>query len=443
MKKLGTIILILMFCLTGASLSWAGGADNKTNWSAEYIGILNRNAATDATDIVMYNPAGVMKMENGLYGNLSGHFIAKDYNNKINGTDFDQDEPSIVPGLFTVYKQDKWAGFFGLSNVVGGGKVEFKNGNVTTNFAGASIINQANTLLTAGGVPPGFLYTHISSQNLNAEAIGLAYTLGGAYALNDMWSISLGVRYLKSTREMNGSMTVAATTPTPTPPFPAGTNDPLIANVDFEEDADGFGGIIGINFSPSDALNFGLHYDTKIDLDYEADVTTDDLGILPALGVVHGAERNRNLPAVLAAGVSYKVNPKVRVESNITLYLNNSADFTDIAGTARDESAVDNGYDIGIGVDYTFTDTLSATFGYIYTNTGVDEAKDMTPELPELNAHTVGTGLRYKMNDSLKFIFSLGHVFYQDASYVSPVYGATTYEKDITFVALGVEYKFF
>ena len=55
----------------------------------------------------------------------------------------------------------------------------------------------------------------------------------------------------------------------------------------------------------------------------------------------------------------------------------------------------------------------------------------------------MGTGLKYKMNDSLKFIFSLGHVFYQDASYVSPVYGATTYKKDITFVALGVEYKFF
>ena len=39
-------------------------------------------------------------------------------------------------------------------------------------------------------------------------------------------------------------------------------------DVKFEEEADGFGSVIGINFSPSDKLNFGLHYDTKIDLDY-------------------------------------------------------------------------------------------------------------------------------------------------------------------------------
>ena len=40
------------------------------------------------------------------------------------GVDRDQDEPSVVPGLFAVYKKDRWAGFFGVSNVVGGGKVE-------------------------------------------------------------------------------------------------------------------------------------------------------------------------------------------------------------------------------------------------------------------------------------------------------------------------------
>ena len=412
-----------MFYLMESSLLWAGGADNRTNWSAEYIGILNRNAATDAADIVMYNPAGVMEMKDGFYGNLSAHFIAKDYNNKINGIDFDQDEPSIVPGIFTVYKKNKWAGFFGFSNILGGGKVEFKDGNVTTNFVGAALSP------AFGGFPP-------ISQSLEAEATGLAFTVGGAYAINEMWSVSLGLRYLKSDREMKGNITFAI----PGGAFPI--------DLEFEEEADGFGGVIGINFAPTDALNIGLHYDTKIDLDYEADVKKDffpapGVSLLSSFGVVDGKERTRNLPARLAAGVSYKFTPKIRVESNITLYLNNSADFPDIAGTARDESAVDNGYDIGIGVDYTFTDTFSATFGYIYTDTGVDEAKDMTPELPELNAHTVGTGLKYKMNDNLKFIFSLGHVFYQDASYVSPVYGATTYEKEITFVALGVEYKFF
>lgn len=442
MKKLGMGLFFFAFFLTESSFLWAGGADNKTNWSAEYIGILNRNAATDAADIVMYNPAGVMEMENGLYGNLSAHYIEKDYHNNINGTGFDQDEPSVVPGLFTVYKKDRWAGFFAVSNVIGGGEVNYENGNATTSSGGVSILTGANTLLGLGGVPAAFFYTHISDQRLKAEAMGLAYTLGGAYEINDFWSVSLGIRYLKSEREMEGTITVAATTPTPTPPFPAGTNDPLTANVKFEEGADAFGGVIGINFAPSDVLNFGLHYDTKINLDYEADVKTDTLGILPSMGIVNGAERSRNLPAVLAAGVSYKVNPKLRVESNLTLYLNKDAGFKDIAGTSRDESAVDNGYEIGIGVDYALTNRLNATLGYLYTYSGVD-AKDMTPELPELDSNSIGAGLKYKVNDKLKLAFCLGHVFYDDASFVTATNASINYEKEVTLVALGLEYKFF
>ncbi|MCG8640339.1 MAG: long-chain fatty acid transport protein, partial [Desulfobacterales bacterium] len=106
MKQIKILFFSLVLVVTGSSLLWAGGADNKTNWSAEYIGILNRNAATDAADIAMYNPAGVVKMENGLYANLSGHYFPKEYNNRINGQDFETDEPSIVPGFFAVYKKD-------------------------------------------------------------------------------------------------------------------------------------------------------------------------------------------------------------------------------------------------------------------------------------------------------------------------------------------------
>jgi hypothetical protein len=96
MRKLFVFLCVIGLILSGTSTLFGGGADNKTNWSVEYIRTLNRNAATDSADIVMYNPAGVMKMEDGLYGNVSAHYILKDYNNQINGVDFDQDESSVL-----------------------------------------------------------------------------------------------------------------------------------------------------------------------------------------------------------------------------------------------------------------------------------------------------------------------------------------------------------
>jgi long-chain fatty acid transport protein len=439
MKK-GT--LLVMLCIVwlavfSASAVWAGGAVNRTNWSAEYIRTLNRNAATDSADIVMYNPAGVMMMEDGLYGNISAHYIAKDYNNKINGTDFDQDEPSIVPGVFAVYKSGPWAGFFGASNITGGGKIKFEDGNVTSYTLGLGIIQAANAGLAANSVPSNFYYTGISSQNLNAEHIGLAYTFGGAYKFNDRFSLSLGARYLDSPLEASGSVTITPTNSLS--PY----NDPLTAIVDYEESASGWGGVIGFNITPSDAVNIGIHYDTQIDLDYDQTVNDDNFGVLGALGVTDGGTRTRNLPAILALGISYKFGESWRTEASLTYYLNENADFEDIPGTSRDESAVDNGYDVGFMVEYGFSEALKGSMGYIYTRTGV-EAKDMTPELPELDAHTLGAGLVWEATPGFDINWSLGQVFYQSESFTSTATGLEIeYEKSITFAAIGFQYKFF
>ncbi|MDM8556160.1 outer membrane protein transport protein [Desulfococcaceae bacterium HSG7] len=438
MKKLVTILIIGGIVLAGANALWAGGADNKTNWSSEYVGMLNRNAATDSADIAMYNPAGVSFMEDGLYTNVSAHYIAKDYNNKINGTEFDQDEPSTVPGLFAVYKKKNLAGFFGASNVIGGGEVDFSKGNATTNLVGFSILSRANGALAAAGAPSSLYYTGISSQKLKAEQTGPGFNLGASYKFNDMVSLALALRYVTTTREMSGHITVSPGMTVP------GVNNPLTANVKFEEEADGWGGVIGLNISPNDSWQIGMRYDSRVDIDFDQTVKTDDMGVLPSLGIVHNGTRTRNLPAILALGVSYNINPKFRLESDLTVYLNDDADFEDIPGTPRDESAVDTGYDLGIGMAYDINDAIMATAGYLYTDTGVDNAKDMTPELPELDAHTIGAGVTWKAMPQFNLNFSVGHVFYESASFVSQTTGAQIeYEKDITFIGLGLQYKFF
>ena len=432
MKKLFVFLCVAGLIAASASPLFAGGIDNKTNWSAEYIRTLNRNAATDSADIVMYNPAGVMKMGDGFYGNLSVQYILKDYTNNINGVDLESDEPSFIPGLFLLYKQDRWAGFFALSNVVGGGKVDFENGDATTTALGLGIIMGANAQLAGAGVPANFWYSDISHQKLDAEQVGLGYTLGGSFEINDMFSVSLAAMYVDTNKEANGTVTVSAANPFPVP----GVNDDVTGTVDYEEDADGWGGVIGLNISPTDQWNIGLRYNTKVDLDYDQTVNQDTLGVLPALGITNGGESTRDLPAILALGVSYKLNDKIRLETNFTYYFNEDADWM------GDEDLVDNGYDLGLALEYTFNPKFKGSIGYLHTDTGID-AEYMLPEAPQLNANTIGAGVAYEAIPGMILNFSLGNAFYEKDSFVESTTGTTIeYEKNNFFLAFGIQYKF-
>ncbi len=460
MKRLLVFLCVSTLVFAVANPLLAGGADNKTDWSVEYMRTLNRNAATDSADIVMYNPAGVMKMEDGMYGNVSAQYLAKDYNNQIDGVDYDQDEPSTVPGLFAVYKTGRWAGFFGLSNVVGGGEVEYDQGNLTTLQIGLGIADNANANLFILSGTNLFNYTQITNQNLDGDQIGLGYTFGGAYQINDMFSVALAARYVDTELEFKGGATLVAPIPLPSPPAPApGLNDPILAAADFEEKADGWGFVLGVNIAPTDQLNIGVRYESEVDLDFDLDVKRDEIitptagtitdFILPPFGRIKGQERERNLPAIFAIGASYQLNPKIRLETNLTYYLNDSASFDDIPGTARDESDVDDGFDLGIACEYAFTETVKGSVGYLYTKTGVD-AENMTPWLPELDAHTLGAGAAWTVIPNLDLNFAIGQVFYDSDDFVytfTDFAGSTTsynvkFEKDITFLAFGIQYKF-
>jgi len=324
--------------------------------------------------------------------------------------DFDSDEPSLIPGVFLLYKQDRWAGFFGLSNVVGGGKVEFDKGNVTTTLIGLSILQSIG--------PLGY---NISDQNVEAEHIGLGYTFGGAFKINDIFSVSLGAMYVDTEQEATGRVKFSNVNP---------AAPDLTANVDYEQDADGWGGVIGVNISPTEQWNIGIRYNTKVDLDYDITVNQNDFNGNPILPIATGDVDTRDLPAILALGVSYQLNDKIRLETNFTYYFNEDADWM------GDEDFVDNGYDLGIALEYTFNPKLKGSIGYLHTDTGID-AEYMLPEAPQLNANTIGAGVAYEAIPGMMLNVSLGNAFYEKDSF-----GPVEYEKNNFFMAFGIQYKF-
>jgi long-chain fatty acid transport protein len=422
MKRLFVFVCVSALVLAVASPMMAGGIDNKHNFSAEYIRTLNRNAATDSADAVVYNPAGVVKMEDGFFVNLSGQYAIKDYSNTIAGTEYDSDKDDFVPGLFVLYNQDKWAAYAAFTIPAGGGSVDYEDGNATTLAAGQGFMAGANYMLTLPapigmGLPAGNYYNTIQDQSLEGESFYYGFTVGGAYEVNDMLSVSLGARYIDAYRKADASVTIGDVTGT----FPDQT-----ADIEYEETADGWGGIIGLNITPAEKWNIGIRYETKTSLDFETDVDQDDLGIL-----TDGEESSRDLPALLGLGVSHQCTPKLKSHVNFTYYFNENADWDGA------EDDVDNGYDVGLAVEYAFTPEFMASVGYMYTDVGIDP-DDMSFEAPELDAHTIAGGVAYEAMPGLNLNFGILKTFYQDETTSSGV----KLEKDVIILAIGVQYKF-
>jgi len=420
MKKLLVSLCVAGLIVSSAPLLFAGNIDHLSNFSAEYLRTLNRNAATDSADAVVYNPAGVMEMENGTYGNLSIQYCNKDYDNKVDGDKLSQDEPSIIPSLFGLYKKDRWAAFAAFTVPHGGGKVDYRDGNATTRIGGRTLIN-------LGG---GF-YDTIKNESFKAESYYLGFTLGGAYKINDMVSVSLGTRYIDAYNEADLSFQVD------------GVGPPLTARLKYEDDADGWCGIIGINIATTEKLNIGLKYETKTRLNFEYDVKHDTVtgfpfGLGEAQGIIDDTKHRRDLPALFGMGVSYKFTPKIRVETGLTYYFNEDADWD------GDEDVVDDGYEVGIAFEYTFNKKLKASVGYLYSDVGM-HAEDMLAAVPQLDSNSICGGIAYEAVPGLILNFALENTFYRDDSYVDTSSGTALdieYKKNALVAACGVQYKF-
>ena len=416
MKKCIVFLVAIALMLYGASPLLAGGAVNKNNLSAEYVRTMNRAAATDSADIVAYNPAGVMAFENGLVTNFSFQYIDKDYDNTKGGTTYNSDEPSIIPELYVVYKKDKFAGFFGFNFPLGGGKVEYSNGNATTSKIQSSY----------GGAGP---------EKLEAESYGLGYTFGGAYQINNMFAVALAVRYINSEKWLNGTAPAAL----------YGRQ----ATAEYEATATGWGGIIGLDISVNKDVTIGLKYETKTKLEYEYTHQggTNNAGrlVLNDFGYRNGGKANEDLPAMFSMGVSYRITPAIRIEPTFTYYFQKDADLGGIGNNSKTlEDRISDGYDLGVAVEYTFSETLKVSLGVLWTDTGVD-ANDMVPEAPELDARSFCAGIAWKAKPDLEFNVGIGKVNYlNDTSGPDPAfYPNVEYSKGVTYMGFGVQYKFF
>src|SRR5688572_3826464 len=123
MKK--TLLSLVFIAALAANVS--AQMDNLSNLSAEWLPSPARHAATDAADIVVYNPAGLTKLKDGFHINLSNQSLFRNPSHTYDlgmgeGTKtYTQGTPDpLLPNLYMAYKKNNWAIFTGVFNPGGG-----------------------------------------------------------------------------------------------------------------------------------------------------------------------------------------------------------------------------------------------------------------------------------------------------------------------------------
>src|SRR3954468_22264094 len=109
MKKLNILLILLLAGITNLFAQM----DNLSNMSAEWMRTAARNAATDASDIVVYNPAGLTKLKNGLHVNISNQTLFRKPTHSYDlglgeGTkEYSQGKSDpFLPNLYVAYTND-------------------------------------------------------------------------------------------------------------------------------------------------------------------------------------------------------------------------------------------------------------------------------------------------------------------------------------------------
>lgn len=202
-------IYLLAAFIVLANMVFAGGLLTNTNQSAQFIRMMSRNAST-GIDAVYFNPAGLIKLENGWHFSVSSQTI---FQTKPVESEFpllnDGNYEGIVnvpvfPTGFAVYKMDNWAFSLGFGPNAGGGSAEYDRGlpsfeiPITKVVPGLAGLTQIDPSWKVNGYNADIFF--------DGSSVFWGIQLGATYRVNDIFSVYGGVRYLPSKNTYEGAI---------------------------------------------------------------------------------------------------------------------------------------------------------------------------------------------------------------------------------------------
>jgi long-chain fatty acid transport protein len=455
MRKLLTLIAATL--ISGSLL--AGGLVTNTNQSAMFTRLQNRNAST-GIDAVYFNPAGLTKLGDGFYASVNNQIITQTRtigNNYtyLTGTPKNYEgnvSAPIYPGVYVAYKTGKLAISAGFNPVGGGGGATYKAGLPSFEIP----ISDLKPLLTGMGLNT----TQYAADILfEGTSVYFGYQANVSYEITDMISAAIGGRYVSAKNTYTGYIKNVMINPiyagNPTgalisaPAFFTAINQPTYAamtadrEVDVEQTGSGFTPIVSLNITPAENFNLAVRYEFKTNMDLTTKVIDNKSGGI----FVDGSKVVADMPALLAIGAEFKPMDKLSVAASFNTYFDKDVDY-DGSESANIDQIDDNFLEYGLGLEYSITEKLRASAGWVATSTGVN-SNYQSDQRYSTNTNSFGAGFGYRISPMIDINIGGQYTAYQEGTKdythmlgFNAIPVKDTYNKETWIVGIGLDFTF-
>jgi len=396
------------------NFAYSSGIINKSNFSAEYARTLSRNASSDSIDASIYNPAGLINLEDGLYIGFTNQIAIKDYTHTLGTKTFTSDNPTyLYPSFMLNFKKDNYAIFANFFIPAGGGSLKYDEGNIVASL-----------------IAIGYTNPDLANTKLNFTSKYYAKMFGISYSFNPKISLAGGIKTVSAHNNYTATL-----------------NDSEILN--FKNSAGAVSPFISLNINPDENWTIAVKYEATNSLKFTVDKNEQNPPLAPAIGdgrlvrADAGETYYKNLPALLAFGVEYKGIDRLTLSNSINVYLNSLADLSGIEGMP--DNSFGDSFELSFSGAYQITPCFKASLGAMYSYTSrsdyyLNKATMEAVLNPYLNHYLFGTGVEYNVYKNMKINLGIMTAIYDKDTYKFKGQD-TTLDKKTTVIALGFESK--
>ncbi len=197
MRKLLTFVSATL--ITGSM--FAGGLVTNTNQSATWVRLPSRNASSEI-DAAYYNPAGLMKLDNGFHFSLNNQTVFQTLTVESTYPYLNQSTykgtvtAPLFPSIYAAYKFDKLAFSVGFIPVGGGGGAKYEDGLPSFEMGQSDLVPALATKMGATAY----------KMDVYFKGNSIFFGLQGAvsYKINDWLSVAAGARYVTAKNTYEG-----------------------------------------------------------------------------------------------------------------------------------------------------------------------------------------------------------------------------------------------